>query len=119
MFTTIPHFRDLDGALVGVDESGTVTRYGPLLPGFAPFFPSTRIQGSFMRLAFSSESYPAYSKRYLAAVCRALLAERRGAATKVGFELKAEELRSLADIQKDGRISQPKTFSYGPTACVR
>jgi hypothetical protein len=72
-----------------------------------------------MRLAFSSESYPAYSKRYLAAVCRALLAERRGAATKVGFELKAEELRSLADIQKDGRISQPKTFSYGPTACVR
>ena len=72
-----------------------------------------------MRLAFSSESYPAYSKRYLAAVCRALLAERRGAPTKVGFELKAEELRSLADIQRDGRISQPKTFSYGPTPCVR
>jgi len=118
MFTTIPHFKDLDGALVAVDESGNVTRYGPLLPGFAPFVSSTRIQGSFMRLAFSSDTYPAYSKRYLAAVCRALLAERRGTATKVGFELKAEELRSLADIQKDGRISQPKTLSYGPTACV-
>ena len=72
-----------------------------------------------MRLAFSAESYPAYSNRYLAAVCRALLAERRGAPTKVGFELKADELRALADIRKDGRISQPKTMSYGPTACAR
>jgi hypothetical protein len=119
MFTTIPHFRGLDGALVAVDESGAVTRYGPLLPGFAPFVRSTRIEGSFMRLAFSAESYPAYSNRYLAAVCRALLAARRGAPTKVGFELKADELRALADIRKDGLVSQPKTFSYGPTTCVR
>jgi hypothetical protein len=118
MFTTIPHFRDLDGALVAFDDKGKETRYGPLLPGFAPFVRSTRIQGSFMRLAFSSESYPAYSTRYLAAVCRALLSERRGAATKVGFELKADELRPMTDIQKDGRISQPKTLSYGPTECA-
>jgi hypothetical protein len=119
MFTTIPHFLDLDGSLVGVDESGTVTRYGPLLPGLTPFVQSTRIQGTFMRLAFSTESYPTYAKRYLTAVCHALLERRHGAPTQVGFELRADELRALGDVQKDGRIAQLKTYSFGPTPCVR
>ncbi len=118
MFTTIPHFLDLDGALVVVDESGSITRRGPLLPGFASFAKTVRIQGTFMRLAFSSDSYTSYTKRYRAAICRALLAERRGAPTQVGFELLAQELRPLADIRKDGRISQPKTYSFGPAACT-
>jgi hypothetical protein len=118
MFTTIPHFLDLGGALVAVDEHGTVTRRGPLLPGFAPFEKTVRIQGTFMRLAFSPESYASYTKRYRAAVCRQLLTERHGAPTQIGFELLAQELRSLDDIRKDGRISLPKTYSYGPAACT-
>src|SRR5262245_38977561 len=51
MFTTIPHFLNLDGWLVAVEEGGGMTRYGPLLPGLKPFVQSTRIQGTFMRLA--------------------------------------------------------------------
>jgi hypothetical protein len=119
MFTTIPHFLNLDGSLVAVDEGGAVTRYGPLLPGLTPFVQSTRIQGTFMRLAFSSDSYPSYTKRYLEAVCPALIERRHGAPTKVGFELRADELRALDDVKKDGRIAQPKTYSFGPTPCVQ
>jgi hypothetical protein len=118
MFTTIPHFLDLDGALVVADEAGHVTRRGPLLPHFTPFARTVRIQGTFMRLAFSADSYTSYTKRYRAAVCRALVAEGRSATTQVGFELYAKELRSLDDIRKDGRIAQPKTYTYGPAACT-
>jgi len=118
MFTTIPHFFDLDGRLVVVDEHGDVTRRGPLLPGFTRFLKTVRIQGTFMRLAFSSDSYQSYTRRYRAAVCRALLAERHGAPTSVGFELVAQELRPLADIRKDARIAQPKTYTFGPTPCT-
>jgi hypothetical protein len=118
MFTTIPHFLELDGSLVAIDEQGVAKRYGPLLPGFTPFVESTRIQGSFMRLAFSNDIYPTYSTRYRGAVCRALLAQRNGAPTQVGFELRALELRALTDIRKDGRIGQPRTYSFGPTPCT-
>lgn len=118
MFTTIPHFFDLDGRLVVVDENGGVTRRGPLLPGFAPFLKTVRIQGTFMRLAFSNDVYDAFSRRYRAAICRALLTERNGAPTSVGFELVAQELRPLADIRKDGRIAQSKTYPFGPTPCT-
>jgi hypothetical protein len=118
MFTTIPHFFDLDGRLVVADEHGTVTRRGPLLPDFAPFVKTVRIQGTFMRLVFSNDTYGSYATRYRAAVCRALLAERKGAPTSVGFELVAQELRPLEDIRKDGRIAQSKTYPFGPTPCT-
>jgi len=118
MFTTIPHFLNLDGFLVVVDEHGGQTRVGPLLPGLTPFVQTTRVQGTFMRLAFSNESYAGYSKRYLGAVCRAVLERRHGAPTQVGFELRADELRPLEDVQKDGRIAQLKTYSFGPTPCA-
>ncbi|HEX4338078.1 MAG TPA: hypothetical protein VH062_19345 [Polyangiaceae bacterium] len=118
MFTTIPHFLDLDGKLVTADENGVVSRRGPLLPGFARFARTVRVQGTFMRLAFSADSYTSYTRRYRAAICRALLTERHGAPTQVGFELIAKELRSLDDIRKDGRISQPKTYTFGPTPCT-
>lgn len=118
MFTTIPHFFDLDGRLVVVDENGKESRRGPLLPGFARFMRTVRIQGTFMRLAFSSDLYDSYTNRYRSAVCRALLAERHGAQTSVGFELLAQELRSVDDIRKDGRISQLKTYNFGPATCT-
>lgn len=117
MFTTIPHFLDLDGHLVVVDEKGGVTHRGPLLPGLAPFLKTVRIQGTFMRLAFSSDTYGNYAQRYRAAICQSLLAARNGAPTSVGFELVAQELRPLQDIRRDGRIAQPKTYPFGPTPC--
>jgi hypothetical protein len=117
MFTTIPHFFDLNGALVAIDDHGRTTRRGPLLPGFRPLVRTVRIQGTFMRLAFSADSYSSYTKRYRAAVCRALDAEHPGQTIQVGFELVAQELRSLDDIRKDGHIAQPKTYSFGPTPC--
>lgn len=118
MFTTIPHFLDLEGALLAVDDDGKETPYGPLLPGLAPYPRAHRIQGTFMRMAFANDAYPEYSRRYLAAVCRAIKDKAGTLPTRVAFELRAMELRPLDDVRKDGRIAQPKTYRFGPAPCA-
>jgi hypothetical protein len=119
MFTTIPHFLDLDGTLIVVDAQGAEHRLGPLLPGLAPYEKLQRVNGTFIRLAFSSNEYPGYSNRYLAAVCRAVTAQTGAVPASVGFELHVMELRSLASVRADGRIAEPKTLHFGPTPCAR
>ena len=118
MFTTIPRFVSMDGALVASDSSGRVAEYGPMLPGLLPYRNTSRVHGMFLRLAFSDENYPGYSGRYLAAVCRAI-GERVGAEpSQVGFELRTRQLRRLEDVRRDGQISEPKTFRFGPAPCA-
>ena len=110
MFTTIPHFLELGGSLVAIDEQGQMTRYGPLLPGFTPFVDSTRIQGSFMRLAFSNNLYPSYSKRYRAAVCKALVWGHIFAPSlKETTDPKAVSLGATRDFQFYG-VATKKTY---------
>jgi hypothetical protein len=118
MFTTIPHFLDLEGVLLATDSSGKETRYGPLLPGLAPYARSHRVQGTFMRMAFSDDAYSYFSKRYLAAICRAITSRTGSPPAKVSFELRALELRSLDAVRKDGRIAEPKTYRFGPAPCA-
>jgi len=119
MFTTIPRFLAMDGALVASNAAGATAEYGPMLPGLLPYRNSARIHGMFLRLAFSDENYPGYSNRYLAAVCRAI-GERSGSTpSQVGFELRTQQLRRLEDVRRDGRISEPKTFRFGPAPCAR
>jgi hypothetical protein len=118
MFTTIPRFVAMDGALVASDASGATAEYGPMLPGLLPYRKTSRIHGMFLRLAFSDENYPGYSGRYLAAVCHAI-GERIGAApSQVGFELRTLQLRRLDDVRRDGQISEAKTFRFGPAPCA-
>lgn len=118
MFTTIPHFLDLEGSLLAVDASGKEVRYGPLLPGLASYAHAHRIQGTFMRMAFSDDAYPEYSRRYLAAICRAVTNRTGAPPAKVAFELRALELRPLDDVRKDGRIADPKIYRFGPAPCT-
>jgi hypothetical protein len=119
MFTTIPRFLDMDGVLVALDDRGNVREYGPMLPGLLPYRKTSRINGMFLRLAFSEQNYPGYSGRYLAAVCRAI-AEREGAPpSRIGFELRTQQLRPLDDVRRDGKIAEPRVFRFGPAPCVR
>jgi hypothetical protein len=119
MFTTIPRFLAMDGALLASDANGAVTEYGPMLPGLSPYRKTSRVHGMFLRLAFSDENYPGYADRYLAAVCRAV-GERAGSLpSQVGFELRTQQLRRLEDVRRDGRISEAKTFRFGPAPCAR
>jgi hypothetical protein len=118
MFTTIPRFLAMDGALVASDAAGVTTEYGPMLPGLLPYRKTSRVHGMFLRLAFADENYPGYSDRYLAAVCRAI-GERTGAKpTQVGFELRTQQLRRLEEVRRDGQIAEPKTFRFGPAPCA-
>jgi hypothetical protein len=118
MFTTIPRFLSMDGALVASDANGSVAEYGPMLPGLLPYRKTSRIHGMFLRLAFSDENYPGYSNRYLGAVCRAI-GDRVGATpVQVGFELRTQQLRRLEDVRRDGRIAEAKTFRFGPAPCA-
>jgi hypothetical protein len=119
MFTTIPHFLDMTGVLAVLDDQGQETSEGPLLPGLERYKKDNRIHVTFMRLAFSAEAYPGYPVRYLAGVCRALLQKKGRLPASVGFELRVKELRPLADVQRDHRIAEPKTFRFGPAACGR
>lgn len=120
MFTTIPHFLSMTGKLEVRDEpGGAVHAEGPLLPGLEPYVNDNRVHVTFMRLAFSAEYYPGYPERYLAAVCRALVAKTGKAPAQVGFELSVEQLRPLADVRRDRRIAEPKSFHFGPSSCRR
>jgi hypothetical protein len=119
MFTTPPRFLEMDGALVSQDSSGRITEYGPMLPGLTPYRKTARVNGMFLRLAFSDENYPGYSTRYLAAVCRAIAEKAGSTPVAVGFELRTRQLRSLAEVRRDGTISEPKTFRFGPAPCAR
>jgi hypothetical protein len=117
MFTTIPRFLQVDGVIMAADERGATAEYGPMLPGLTPCRKTSRVYGMFLRLAFSDESFPGYSNRYLAAVCRAI-SERTGAPpARVGFELRTRQLRPLEDVRRDGRIAESKTFRFGPAEC--
>lgn len=117
MFTTVPRFLEMDGALVASDASGTTAEYGPMLPGLAPYARSARVHGMFLRLAFSEEYYPGFAARYLAAVCRAVR-ERTGTTPRlVGFELRTRQLRPISAVLLDGKIGEPKTFRFGPAPC--
>jgi hypothetical protein len=118
MFTTIPRFRSLRGSLVVEDENGRVRRADPVVPGFRSAT-SSRVKGTFMRLAFSAEAYPGYAERYLGAICRAFAQQRGALPRQVGFELVTEQLRPLADVRRDGRMSESKTFTFGPAPCAR
>ena len=117
MFTTIPHFRAIDGSLVAFDGEGHETRYGPLLPGLRPLPNDPRMYGVFLRLAFADTAFQAYNVRYLDAVCRAVRAASGKTPAKVGFELRTLQLRSIADVLRDGRIGEPHLFPFGPIAC--
>ena len=118
MFTTIPHFLSLEGVLVSFDGQRHPAQQGPLLPGLRPFERRHRLSGTFLRLAFSADHYPGVSDRYLAAVCRALRARDGVAPAGVGFELRVEQMRPLAEIRSDGRIADPKIYTFGPAACA-
>jgi hypothetical protein len=119
MFTTIPHFHDMAGALVAFDDQGNITRYGPMLPDLRPLRKDPRIIGAFLRLAFVEDGYAAYNVRYLRAVCDAIATRSGKRPAKVGFELYTEELRSIQDVQRDNRIGERKTYPFGPIACPR
>lgn len=118
MFTTVPRFLDMDGALVASDTQGVVSEYGPMLPGLTPYRHTSRVNGMFLRMAFSDEYYPGYSGRYLAAVCRAIAEKVGTMPTKVGFELRTRQLRPIGDVRRDGRIAEAKTFRFGPASCA-
>jgi hypothetical protein len=118
MFTTIPRFLDLDGTLLSRNADGVETRVGPILPGLTPYGKEDRIDGTFLRLAFASDDYPGYAPRYLAAVCKALREETGKTPASVAFELRTQQLRSLPDVRKDGRLAEDMTFRFGPAACV-
>src|ERR1043165_4099017 len=47
MFTTVPRFLDMDGALVASDEQGRIAEYGPMLPGLLPYRHTSRVNGMF------------------------------------------------------------------------
>ncbi|HVU03386.1 MAG TPA: hypothetical protein VHE30_16615 [Polyangiaceae bacterium] len=119
MFTTIPHFLAMRGELVSRDVDGHERRDGPLLPGLRPYGNDPRIHVTFMRLAFSGPAYPGYADRYLASVCRALAESGKARPDQVGFELDVLQLRALSDVKRDGRIAEPKTFTFGPARCAR
>jgi len=118
MFTTIPHFLAMTGELLAEDAAGNPVRRGPLLPGFEGYRNDNRLHVTFMRLAFSPDSYPGFPQRYLASVCRALTNEFGAPPKQVGFELRVMQLRPLSDVRRDHRIGEPKTISFGPTQCV-
>jgi len=117
MFTTIPHFRDMDGTLVAIDEAGAETRYGPMLPGLTPYRKDPRMHSMFLRLAFAGQVYPEYSTRYLAAVCRAIAAKTGSSPQKVAFDLHTEQLRPLDRVRADARVAESNVTRYGPMAC--
>jgi hypothetical protein len=117
MFTTIPHFASMDGDVLVADVDGSHERVGPIVPGLEPFRKDPRMYSLFLRLAFSADGAGGFALRYRAAVCRALAAKLGHLPKAVGFDLRTEQLRSIADVQRDGRIGEPKTFHYDEAAC--
>jgi hypothetical protein len=117
MFTTIPHYLDVNGTLIVTDAQGHERQVGPILPGLTPFGTEARIRGTFMRLAFSNDDYPGYAPRYLAAVCRAIKETTGSPPASVAFELRTQQLRRLSDVRQDGRLSEDRTFRFGPAPC--
>jgi hypothetical protein len=117
MFTTIPHFYDMDGTVVVIDEAGRETHYGPMLPGLLPYRKDPRIHSMFMRLAFMADAYPSFSQRYLAVLCRAIAQKTGVTPHQVAFDLHTRQLRRLSDVRVDGRVADSNVSRYGPSVC--
>jgi hypothetical protein len=118
MFSTIPHFLDIQGSLVARDERRKETRYGPLFTD--PETPLTlRTQAMLVRLTYSRVEYQEALRRYLRAACRKVASRTGETPRGVGLELRTLRIRRLADIRKDQRIADEKLLRFEEGPCPR
>lgn len=105
MFTTIPHYLDLEAELRARHADGREMGHGPMLPGLGLQRKTLRIHGFFLRLVLATPFNDSYRRRYFDAACHEV--ERRLGARpqSVALTLTGLRIRPLQAIRRDRRIA--------------
>jgi hypothetical protein len=117
MFTTIPHYAELEPVLVAKYKGGEERLFGPMLPGLRPYPADLRSLYLILHTVWASGEYRPLASGYLQHACDAITRQLGQRPSSVQLRVDAQVLAPLKQVRASHKVGRPERQASKAVKC--